>query len=243
MPTNDALKDTLDHFREREQRLVAELQSVRLTIRNLERELGIESAEEQAGETPALPPAPQLSPFVSAPGKKTDIRPDEFFGKTFADASRDYLKRVGHAVSLEELLDALIKGGCKVGGVDPKRTLYISLIRNTRDFVPPQKGYIGLREFYPAGARVKETREKPQKRKASKGVRKGRGTAAKNEAPPSKLAATVREVMSDKQPRSPEQIIQAVGAKLGEPVKKIGVFGVLRNKGIFEKVDGQYRLR
>jgi hypothetical protein len=33
----------------------------------------------------------------------------------------------------EELADALKKGGCKLTGVDPKKVLYISLIRNTRE--------------------------------------------------------------------------------------------------------------
>src|SRR5260370_40957584 len=75
------------------------------------------------------------------------IRDDEFFGLTHADAAKRYIKKVGHAVSFEELADAMKKGGSRLTGVDPKKILFISLIRNTRDFVPPQPGSVG-RPFY-----------------------------------------------------------------------------------------------
>jgi hypothetical protein len=78
---------------------------------------------------------------------------------------------VGHAVELEKLVEVLKKGGCKVGGADPKRTLYISLIRDTRNFVPPQPGYIGLRKFYPhlkaVGTKPISSSKKAKKRKRS----------------------------------------------------------------------------
>ena len=74
---------------------------------------------------------------------------------------------VGQAVSLDEIVEALNKGGCKVGGADPKRTLYISLVRNTREFVPPQAGYIGLRKFYP-NLKGNQTKQKRPKRKSKK---------------------------------------------------------------------------
>ena len=80
---------------------------------------------------------------------QAEIKPDDFFGMSQGDAARKYLEMVGHAVELEKLVEVLKKGGCKVGGADPKRTLYISLVRDTRNFVPPQTGYIGLRKFYP----------------------------------------------------------------------------------------------
>ncbi len=249
MPNNEAVKHTLELFRDKEKQLLGQLRSVRLTITNLELELGIESAPSPEVEislvSPGLPEASQTS-FV---GKKLDIRADEFFGMTHAEAAKAYLKKVGHAASFEELVEALQKGGCKVGGANPKRVLYISLIRNTRDFVPPQKGYIGLREFYPTGARIaKNNVQKAPKRRARKpkALRSDRSQTEKVEiktdAQPSQLAEAVRAVLSDKQPHSIEEIVQTASAKLGQSVKKIGVFGVLRNKSRFEKVDGQYRL-
>jgi hypothetical protein len=86
---------------------------------------------------------------LAASGAKPKLRADEFTGMTYKDAAKNYLERVGHAVSMEELLEALKNGGCPVGGVNPKKTLYISLVRG-REFkpVPGQSGILGLRSFY-----------------------------------------------------------------------------------------------
>lgn len=83
-------------------------------------------------------------------GKKdnSSIRPDEFFGMTHAEAARKYLRGIGHAIALDELVTALRAGGCRLSGDNPKKVLYMSLIRNTHDFRAPQRGYIGLSEFY-----------------------------------------------------------------------------------------------
>jgi hypothetical protein len=79
------------------------------------------------------------------------VRPDEFMGDTYIEAAKKYLERVGHAVSMEELLEVLKSGGCPVGGKTPKKTLYISLVRS-RDFVPipgrKKREFLGLRKFY-----------------------------------------------------------------------------------------------
>jgi len=82
-------------------------------------------------------------------GARPKLRDDEFTGMTYKDAAKCYLEKVGHAVSMEELLDALRDGGCPVGGVSPKKTLYISLVRG-REFkpVPGKSGMLGLRSFY-----------------------------------------------------------------------------------------------
>jgi hypothetical protein len=82
-------------------------------------------------------------------GARPKLRDDEFTGMTYQDAAKNYLERVGHAVSMEELLAALRDGGCPVGGINPKKTLYISLVRG-REFkpVPGKSGMLGLRSFY-----------------------------------------------------------------------------------------------
>jgi hypothetical protein len=82
---------------------------------------------------------------------KPNIRPDAFVGDTYSIAAKKYLKQVGYAVPVDELVDVLKKGGCPVGGVDPRKTLYISLVRDVRTFypIPGKMGFIGLREFYP----------------------------------------------------------------------------------------------
>jgi hypothetical protein len=78
------------------------------------------------------------------------VRPDEFTGKPYLDSAKAYLDKVGHAVSMEELLDALKRGGSPVGGKTPKKTLYISLVRGREVVsIPGQNGFMGLRKWYP----------------------------------------------------------------------------------------------
>ena len=101
------------------------------------------------------------SPANSA---RVQLRPDEFTGKTYFESAKAYLERVGHAISMEDLLDALKKGGSPVGGKSPKKTLYISLVRS-REFlpIPGQTGFIGLRKWYP-NLRGKEGTDKKQRK-------------------------------------------------------------------------------
>lgn len=149
MVTNDPLRQTLEHFLQQKQKKSEELRAIELTIREIRRELGEEeeSPEDILPSSTVIERKSEQKPLIS--GREPDIRPDEFFGMTQSDAAKAYLERVGHAVSFEQLVGALKKGGCKVGGINPERTLYISLVRDVREFVPPQTGYIGLRKFYP----------------------------------------------------------------------------------------------
>jgi hypothetical protein len=260
MPTTESLRDTLNYFKQQREKKLQEARAFDLTIQQLERELGenIDGGEVSINVGDSLPPMVDRVE-VSTNGRKPDIRPDEFFAMTQAEAARKYLKRVGHAVSFDELVSALQAGGCKVGGDNPKKVLYISLIRNTRDFVPPQQGYIGLREFYPGVARLgKEKVEKSSKRKSGKSKSRSskkttkKGTmkakpavkpAAALSGNPSELSAAVRSAMSDKQLHSADEIVSAASSVLGRPVPKIGVFGVLKKRDTFDKVDGKYKLK
>src|SRR4029077_7840219 len=269
MPTQDSLRETLEHFRLQEKKLLEDLNAVRFTIKNIERAAGIESREieasipleEKAGSDLAPPPSATV-----VNGLKPNIRADEFFGLTHADAARRYLKKVGHAVSTDELVDALQKGGCKLGGADPKRVLYISLVRNTRDFVPPQTGYIGLREFYPArassaqdrkakapkraGRRTQRqpkpkktlgTRSAPTDKKLAEAQKEDPEKDAKKSNMPKDLVPAVREILGDGLFHTGNEIVQATRKKLGREVKPLLIYGVLRNKA-FEKSDGKYRI-
>jgi DNA-directed RNA polymerase delta subunit len=104
---------------------------------------------------------------------------DEFFRLSQPEAARRYLKKIGHAMALDDILDALTKGGCAVGGSDPKKVLYISVVRDTRNFVKLPNGMIGLREFYPDRKLKSEKKEKTVKKRARK---KNKSQAAKKEA-------------------------------------------------------------
>jgi hypothetical protein len=189
MSSNDYLRQTLTHYREQRQRILEQqLRPLDLLIRRIEADLG------EASEEPVTLDLPPLSvPTItleqngdrkpSVNGKRPEIRADEFFTMTQGEAARTYLTKVGQAVSLEELVEVLNKGGCPVGGADPHRTLYIALIRNTKDFCKIPNGYIGLRSMYSglkAGAVQKATPNKKKiKSKKGKGGVKARAKAAK----------------------------------------------------------------
>ncbi len=119
-------------------------------------------------------------------GAKISVRPDEFFGMTYSVAAATYLEKVRHAVSMDELLDALNRGGCPVGGKEPRKTLYISLIRDVRTFVPilGSPGFLGLRKFYPNLKSLKEKKPKTKRKKHSrrKRVSKAKGEISKGES-------------------------------------------------------------
>ncbi len=93
------------------------------------------------------------------------IRPDQFFGMSQTQAAAAYLKMVGHAAHIDQIVEALRRGGCHVGGADPKTTLYKALVRGTRKFVLVSTHTFGLREFYPARAKIEK---KPGTQRRSK---------------------------------------------------------------------------
>ena len=72
---------------------------------------------------------------------------------------------------MEELLDALKRGGSPVGGKSPKKTLYISLVRS-REFIPipGHTRFVGLRKLYPNLKAVadKKTEKKGTAKKGKK---------------------------------------------------------------------------
>src|SRR5438105_9394029 len=142
-----SLRQTLEFFLAERAKKVEDIKRLDLTISQLRQSLGETVEDGKEIEVPSSPSAnTQFVPLSpKSAGGRAPIRPDEFFGLQYSDAARNYLRKVGHAVGLDDLLDALRNGGCKVGGTDPKRVLYISLVRNTRDFVPTGNGFIGLR--------------------------------------------------------------------------------------------------
>jgi hypothetical protein len=97
---------------------------------------------------------------TSRPG--LNIRADQFYNKPFASCVRAVLDLRGTmnqgAASIDELYDALIAGGFNFEQKDEavaKRNLAISLGKNTATFARLPNGMWGLKEWYPAAARVK----------------------------------------------------------------------------------------
>ena len=141
------LRKTLEHYRQQRQQKLEEVRAIETMIRQLELDLG----EPATIEAPPLERdvAPAMARPISLISPLHSLRPDEFFAMSQSDAAKAYLRLVGHAITFDELVEALRKGGAKLGGADPKKTLYVSLARNPRkEFVWPSKEHIGLKEFY-----------------------------------------------------------------------------------------------
>jgi hypothetical protein len=148
----EPLRKTLEHYRQQEQQKLSELQRIRAMIAQLETDLGEQPSSAEAASNAVASPSSSIWGEVLAPFRKiasNQIRPDEFFGMNQSDAAKAYLRKVGGAVTFDELVEALRKGGATLGGKDPKKTLYVSLARNPRkEFVWPSTGYVSLAEFY-----------------------------------------------------------------------------------------------
>ena len=102
-------------------------------------------------------------------GTKTSFKilPDTFFNKTHPDAAAEYLKMVGHAVQIDEILAALKKGGAAFKGGDHRSSLYTQLIRGTRRFVKiGDDAVFGLVSKY-GSVRKSGSKTKPEKNPAT----------------------------------------------------------------------------
>jgi len=150
MPNLEALRAALEHYKQEREDVEKEyqnrLRSIDLMIWQLKRDLG----EAPEGEQPVVAGIPLVSATGAAQASTSvSVKPDEFFRMNQTDAARAYLRKVGHSIPFDELVTALRKGGAKLGGADPKKTLYVSLARNPKkEFVWPGKDFIGLDEFY-----------------------------------------------------------------------------------------------
>jgi len=190
MIDKEPLRKALEHYTQQQSLKLEELRQLEQMIARLKHDI--------EGETDFVEPFKENAPvsvtqshtadaYLVPTNGKTRVRPDEFVGASFTTAAKAYLEKVGHAVSLDELLDALNKGGCPVGGVDPKKTLYISLVRDTGNFylIPGQRGYLGLRKFYPnlKAVEKKPIEVKTHKRRRGRKARKLILAEGKNELP------------------------------------------------------------
>jgi len=272
MESQDSLRQTLKYFEQQLQKKLDELQPMVQTIRQLEQELEVEAEDSAILNLPIFTAGLNTERNTYANSKRLDIRPDEYFTKSHGEAARDYLTRVGHAVALDELLDVLRMGGCKVGGIDPKRTLSVALLRNNwQDFVSVGNGYIGLRSFY-GNAKSSGSKTTAKNKPKVKQSRNGRVTAKVKAVKPKKkqtsklkprnvperkrivvpedvkqpelspVRVAIREFMQDGELHTADSIIQAMSEKLGQAVKPISIHGTLRNGKEFEKVGNQYKL-
>jgi hypothetical protein len=265
MDTKEHLLQTLEHFKQQRNVKLQEVRSLDVMIRGLEQELGdaapISEAADSFSTSEALP-----SPSVN--GGSALVRPDEFFSMTQTDAAKAYLRKVGRAISMDQLLDGMKRGGAHVGGADPKATLYVSLMRNPkREFVRVSEGFVGLREFYPglskstrngvnksSAGRTRKRKRRQVNRSATKEkpdtTEPDKSNVPIDKSPQQDVAQINKEeinvaigkILADGQPRAGQAILKGVEQAFGRKVKALAVYGCLRNKK-FEQTDGQYRLK
>jgi hypothetical protein len=110
---------------------------------------------------------PAIYTDLDAEGRivSAQIRGDEYYGKPLATVVREILEKrhrlgIGPA-SVDELYDDMLEGGYQFDGKNPhnaKRSLRISLAKNTSTFHRLPNRKIGLREWYPG---LKEAKSKP----------------------------------------------------------------------------------
>ncbi len=110
---------------------------------------------------------PDLSELINANGLNaphssdtSSIRPDEFHNKPIPLAAELYLRKKGHAVSIDDIYDALEKGGIEFTATG--KTVLANAIRRSDDtFEKIKGGLIGLKEWYSGGGRRIRMREEP----------------------------------------------------------------------------------
>ncbi len=117
-----------------------------------------------AGIDPVYPDTDQPQP-----GVMMRMRPDEYYGKAFSTAARDYLNRRKQAVSADDIMAGLEQGSFDFNAQGWKtegrlRTVAASLAKNTAVFHRLPNGLYGLKEWYPdAIERKKGKKESAEK--------------------------------------------------------------------------------
>jgi|SRR5579859_3312784 len=240
MDEKDHLLKTLEHFRQQRAAKIQETRSLDAIIRGLEQELGVPATSSETTETMVIS---EQAPATNVSGPLPLNRPDEFFSMTQTDAAKAYLKKAGRAISMDQLLDGMKRGGAHVGGADPKATLYVSLMRNPKkEFVKVSEGYIGLREFYPSLPKSLKNGMKKSPKTNKKKKRPGLKRSFFPRLNPNEVKTAIRKTLDDGQLHSAQEILDGVRAQFKFKVNPVVVYGCLKNKE-FEKLEGQYRLK
>jgi hypothetical protein len=136
---------------------------VQSQIRDLERELT--EKKKMANSLCELAGEPQIYPSIEPTSEGSlAIRADEFYGKALATAVRKILEKRAQAglgaATVSEIHDALVTGGFRFdakSAANAKRSLRISLTKNSATFHKLPNGTYGLLEWYP-NAKERELR-------------------------------------------------------------------------------------
>jgi hypothetical protein len=105
---------------------------------------------------------PELSSLITSKEKPLlqspdlEIQPGEFYNLSNTEAAEKYLRKIGHAMPLDDIYSALMEGGVRFTG-DGRKNLNIQLTRATRKFAKIGHGRgvnFGLLEWYPKRSRL-----------------------------------------------------------------------------------------
>ena len=150
----DHIRRTLEDFRQQLSVKMSEAAKVLAVVNALEEQLGLpKTSPNNAGGVSwnvALGEEVRISDGgqgSSSPALNA-IRPDEYLGDAPLEAAKKYLRRVRRAASLDDIADAVSKGGAAIRGTEWKSELDASLTRSTREVVKVRDGMYGLVEFY-----------------------------------------------------------------------------------------------
>ena len=120
------------------------------------------------------------TPGYSRSGNPRAIKPDQFLGQAPLDAAKKYIALVGHAVHLDEIAEAVQRGGAALKGADWRDKLEMSLLKSVYEVVKVQDKTFGLLTFYSAeqiaGLRGTRRSEGPKPKKRATGKKRDKNT-------------------------------------------------------------------
>ena len=151
---------------------------------------------------------------------ETIVKAGDLFGKAQAEAAQEYLRRIGRAAHLDEIFAGLQRGGATLQGKNPKKNLYISLVKKKSIFPLVAAYTFGLWEFYP------DAKQKP------------------NGGGQSRIFEQLKEIMQDGKSRRITKILVLLEEKFGQPFPRSSVVSALRRGKEFRRVKrGAYKLK
>jgi hypothetical protein len=171
-----------------------------------------------------LPPRRTTFEGVRQSGGRISIRADQYFGREPLDAAKIFLGELGHAAHIDEITEAIQRGGAATKGANWKEVLEMSLLRSVYDVVKVQDHTFGLIKFY-SEEQIKRLRDTRRQTGTGKTVKRGQ----KKHKPKNSKDRAQKETKPTEQAKpSPEQIarmkeLQAEGKPLKEIAKEFGL--------------------
>jgi hypothetical protein len=156
---NSYVSKTIEDMR---RQVAAKLDEARVTLAGLNAvELAFGLPLTQFGEllnSASVPPAPTggASQTTVQPGQfpsyqrrsGQSVRPDEFLGEEPMQAAKKYMTMIGHAITFDEIADAIQRGGAAVHGANWREKLETSLMRSPYEVIKVADKTYGLAAFY-----------------------------------------------------------------------------------------------